>query len=247
MNILIWILLATIIDSLVGFVGVFSLWVKHKNLKKITGYFVSFSAGALLGGAFFHLLAEAVETSPSFNVMGFALIGFILFLLIEGFFHSHLCEKCDCHPFTYTMLIGDSIHNFIDGLVIAAAFFTAIPLGIITTIMILGHETPQEIGLFGTLIHGGLKKNKALVYSFVAQSSVIVGGIIGYFTSSTLNFVSPFIIPFAAGGFIYIASSDLVPEMHKMYQGDVKKSIKVLSAFAIGITFMLVLKICLGQ
>ncbi len=245
MKTLIWILLAVILDSLIGFVGVFSFWVNKKFLKKATAYLVAFAAGALLGGAFFHLLAESVESMNSFPVFGFALIGFVVFLLIEGFFHSHLCGKCRAHPFTYTMLIGDSIHNFIDGIVIASAFFASIPLGVVATLMIIGHETPQEIGLFGALVYGGHKRTKAMVYSFLAQSTVIIGGIAGYFAASALGFVVPFIIPFAAGGFIYIASSDLVPEMHKMYQGDLKKSLKVLAAFAVGILFMLALKVFL--
>jgi len=247
MKTLLWILIATILDSLIGFVGVFSFWFKQKQLKKTAAYLVAFSAGALLGGAFFHLLAESVEGAEPFHVFGYALIGFVVFLLIEGFFHSHLCEKCKAHPFTYTMLIGDSIHNFIDGLVIAAAFFASIPLGIVATLMILGHETPQEIGLFGALVYGGHKRTKAMLYSFLAQSTVILGGIAGYFAASALEFVSQFIIPFAAGGFIYIASSDLVPEMHKMYRGDGKKSIKVLAAFAVGILLMLALKVFFGH
>jgi len=246
MKTLLFILIATIIDSLIGFVGVFSLWIKKKLLQKTLGYLVAYSAGALLGGAFFHLLAESVEVTEPFLAMGFALLGFVAFLLIEGFFHSHLCEKCTAHPFTYTMLFGDAIHNFIDGLVIAASFFVSIPLGIVTTLMILGHETPQELGLFGTLVYGGHNKTKAMFYSFAAQSTVIIGGIIGYIASSVIEPVSVFIIPFAAGGFIYIASSDLVPEMHKMYEGNVKKSIKVLGAFAVGILFMLALKVFLG-
>ncbi len=247
MQTLAWILIATVIDSLIGFVGVFSFWVKKKSLNKILGYLVAFSAGALLGGAFFHLLAESVEVMDSFPVFGYALIGFVVFLLIEGFFHSHLCGKCKAHPFTYTMLIGDSIHNFIDGLVIASAFYASVPLGIVATLMILGHETPQEIGLFGALVYGGHNKNKAMLYSFLAQSTVILGGLAGYFAASALDFVVPFIIPFAAGGFIYIASSDLVPQMHKMYQGDVKKSVKVLAAFGAGILLMLALKVLFGH
>ncbi len=246
MQTLAWILIATVIDSLIGFVGVFSFWVKQKSLKKTAAYLVAFSAGALLGGAFFHLLAESVEVMDSFPVFGYALIGFVVFLLIEGFFHSHLCGKCKAHPFTYTMLIGDSIHNFIDGLVIASAFYASVPLGIVATLMILGHETPQEIGLFGALVYGGHKRTKAMIYSFLAQSTVILGGLAGYFAASALEFIALFIIPFAAGGFIYIASSDLVPEMHKMYKGDLRKSLKVLAAFCLGILLMLALKVLFG-
>lgn len=243
---LIWILTATIVVSLLGLVGIFSLWVKQKKLDNVLGFLVAFSAGALLGGAFFHLLAESVENTGSMPVFGYALIGFVLFLLIESFFHSHLCKRCKAHPFTYIMLIGDGIHNFIDGLVIAAAFYTNIALGIVASLMIIGHELPQEIGLFGALVYGGYEKKKSLLYSFIAQCTVIIGGLIGYFAASNIEFAVPFLIPFAGGGFIYIASADLVPEMHKMYKGDIKKSARVLASFAAGILLMLALKVLFG-
>jgi zinc and cadmium transporter len=126
MSILIWILIATFLNSLLDLIGVFSLWIKEKLLNRLLASLVAFSAGALLGGAFFHLLGESVEHLPAINVFGYAIIGFVLFLLIEGYFHWHHCEKCKKHPFTYIMLMGDSIHNFIDGLIIAAAFYTGI-------------------------------------------------------------------------------------------------------------------------
>jgi zinc and cadmium transporter len=179
--------------------------------------------------------------------MGYALIGFIVFLLIEGFFHSHLCEKCKAHPFTYTMIIGDGIHNFIDGLVIAASFFANITLGIVTTLMIMGHEAPQEIGLFGALVYGGHQPKKAVVYSFLAQATVILGGIAGFFAVNAIEFAVIFLVPFAAGGFIYIASADLVPEMHKMYKGKLDRSAGLLLSFAAGIALMLALKAFSGQ
>lgn len=244
---LLWILLTTLLISLLGLVGVFSLWVKQKKLDKMLPVLVSFAAGALLGGAFFHLLVESVEMTDMMYVSSFALTGFIVAFLIEGFFHSHLCENCKAHPFTYTMLFGDAIHNFIDGLVIAAAFFTNITLGIVTSLMIAGHELPQEMGVFGTLIYGGHKRKKAMIYSFLAQLTVIIGGIAGYFLASSIESVVPFLLPFAAGGFIYIAAADLVPEMHKMYGGTLKNSIKVLLPFAVGILFMVLLTVLSGH
>lgn len=244
--ILVYILLATIINSLIGFIGAFSLWMKKKVLDAITHLLISFSAGALLGGAFFHLLLESLEHLSGIFVFGYAIIGFILFLLIEGFFHSHLCESCQVHSFTYLMLIGDAIHNFIDGLVIAASFSINIFLGIITTLMILGHEAPQQVGLFGVLVYGGYKRKKALLYSFLVQSTCILGGIAGFLASSIIQPVSTFLVPFAAGGFIYIAASDLVPEMHKLYKGNFSRSLKILFAFFVGIGFMLALKIFLS-
>ncbi len=246
MHNLIWILLATIFNSLLGLIGIFSLAINKKYLNKIIPILISFSAGALIGGAFFHLMIESLEILPEMRLFIYVIIGFFIFFLIEGYFHWHHCDTCHKHPFTYTMLIGDSIHNFIDGLVIAAAFSANISLGIITTAMIMAHEIPQEIGLFGVLIHGKYKKKKALYYSFMTQSTCILGGIIGFFTISKIDILSSFLVPFAAGGFIYIAASDLVPEMHKLYKGNFRRSISVLSSFIIGLLFMLLLKYLVG-
>ncbi|MBW2992854.1 ZIP family metal transporter [Candidatus Woesearchaeota archaeon] len=246
MNVLIWILAATIVDSLLGLIGVFSLWMKEKLLNKIIIALVAFSAGALLGGAFFHLLDESLIHLSSMVTFSYVIIGFMLFFLIESYFHLHLYEKTDKHPFSYLAVIGDAIHNFIDGLVIAAAFYINITLGIVTTVMIMGHEAPQEMGLFGILLYGKHSKSKALLYSFLAQSTVILGGVVGYFTSARIEAFSPFLIAFAAGGFIYIAASDLVPEMHKMYEGKISRSITVTMSFVVGILLMLVIKLYFG-
>jgi len=208
---LILILLALIINSLLGFIGLI---------------------------AFFHLFPESLEFLSPMEFSFYALLGFVLFLLIEGYFHWHQCKKCDIHPFSYVMLIGDGIHNFIDGLIIAASFFISISLGAITTLMIILHEAPQELGLFGSLVYSGHNKNKSLFYSFIAQSTCILGGLIGYFLSFTINIVSPFLISFAAGGFIYISASDLIPEIHKAYKGDVKKSLCLIGFLFLGIILM---------
>lgn len=246
MSILVWILITTFVDSLLGLIGIFSLWISEKLLNKMLAGLVAFSGGALIGGAFFHLLDESLAHFSNLTAFGYAIIGFTSFFLIEGYFHWHLCEKCEEHPFSHMMLIGDGIHNFIDGLVIAAAFYTNILLGIITTLMIMGHEAPQEIGLFGVLVYGKYKKTKALLYSFLAQATVILGGIVGYFASASITAVSQFLIPFAAGGFIYIAASDLVPEMHKMYKGNFLRSIIVTISFVVGILLMLAIKLVFG-
>ncbi|RLJ06919.1 MAG: ZIP family metal transporter [Candidatus Aenigmatarchaeota archaeon] len=239
MDILIWVLIATVLNSLLGFIGIFTLWLKENLLNRLLLCFVAFSAGALLGGAFFHLFPESLERISSMNVFGFAIIGFLLFLVIEGFFHWHHCRRCEVHPFSYIMLIGDAIHNLIDGLVIAAGFFASVSLGVITTLMIVFHEAPQELGLFGSLVYAGHEKRKALLYSFLAQSTCILGGVIGYFISSLIENVVPFLIAFAAGGFLYISASDLVPEVHKAYKGSAKRSFCSLGFLIIGILFML--------
>lgn len=238
-----YILIATLVDSLLGFAGKLLFWLKDSWLNKLLIYFVAFSAGALLGGAFLHLLPEGIEIIEPEKLFLIVIIGFLLFAIIEGYFHWHQCEKCDTHPFSYMMLIGDGIHNLIDGIIIAASFLVDIRLGIITTIMVLIHEFPQQLGLFGSLIYAGHKKNKALVYSFFAQSIVIIGGIIGFFISNTTEQFSGALISFAAGGFIYIAASDLVPEVHKSYKGNLTKSALLTLSLFFGIAVMYLLKL----
>jgi zinc and cadmium transporter len=238
-----YILIATILDSLLGFVGKLLFWLKDSWLDKLLIYFIAFSAGALLGGAFFHLLPEGLESMNPEMVFTITLVGFLFFVIIEGYFHWHQCEKCKAHPFSYVMLVGDGIHNFIDGLIIAAAFLIDVRLGIITTIMVIIHELPQELGLFGSLIYAGHKKNNALIYSFFAQSTVIIGGIIGFFLSRQIEILSGFLISFAAGGFLYIAASDLVPEVHKSYKGNIKRSVSLIFSLLFGMALMYFLKI----
>lgn len=215
-QLLLVVLVATFLDSLLGFIGIFSLWMQQKTLDKITYSLVSLAAGALLGGAFFHLIPESLNNLQINTVTIILLIGFLLFFLIESYFHSHLC-RCKKAPFSYLTLIGDGIHNFIDGLIIAASFLVSLHLGIITTLIIMAHEAPQEIGIFGALIYGKFKRKSALIYSFLAQSTVILGGLAGVAYSSFAQ-IQNYLLPFAAGGFIYIASADLIPELHKQYR-----------------------------
>ncbi len=244
MHVFIWILIATIADGLVSLVGAFSLFLKEKILKKIIFALVAFSAGALLSGAFFHLLPEALERIEATLAFGFVLIGFILFFLIEKILRWHHChknEKCKTHPFTYLILVGDGVHNFLDGLIIAASFIIGIPFGIITTLMILAHELPQELGDFGILVYGGFSRIKALLFNFLSQLTAVAGGIIGYFISKSVESFVPYVLPFAAGGFFYIAASDLIPEFHK--EPGLKKSLSSFSFFILGIGIMLTLKL----
>ena len=242
MHILLWIILATVINSLIALVGVFSLWCKEKLLKKILMSLVALSAGALLSGAFFHLIPESLESLTSTAVFTYVLVGFILFFIIERFLHWHHCHngKCDVHPVSYLILFGDGIHNFIDGIIIGVSFIVSIPFGITTTALILGHEIPQELGDFGVLVYSGFGKVKSLIANFIAQLTCILGGLVGYFLSSSVEGIIPYILPFAAGGFIYISASDLVPELHK--EPEIKKSITSFAFFIVGILLMLAIK-----
>ncbi|UCF13585.1 MAG: ZIP family metal transporter [Thermoplasmatales archaeon] len=241
-----YVILTTFVIALIAFVGVFTLAMKEHLLNKILLVLVSLSAGALMGGAFLHLLPEAVESSEGADILGFVLVGFILFFIIEKVLHWRHCHKgkCDVHTFHYMNLIGDSVHNFIDGLIIAASFIVSIPFGITTTVAIAAHEIPQEIGDFGVLIYGGFEKKKALLLNFAVALIVVIGGIVGYFISKSIEQVVVFLIPFAGGGFIYIAATDLIPELKK--ELNIKKSMATILVFICGILIMWLIKAVFG-
>ena len=239
MSNLIWAIGASFAVSLISLIGIFSLLLREGWLNKILFMLIGFSAGGLIGGAFLHLLPEALEQASSQIIFSYLILGFIAFFVLEKYFHWRHCHEgvCSVHAFTYLNLIGDAIHNFTDGLIIGASFIVSINFGIITTLVIIMHEIPQEIGDFGVLVYGGFSKFKALYYNFVIALTCVLGTIVGYFISVYIKNFSPFLLPFTAGGFIYIAACDLVPELHK--QKDLKKSASSMFAFLCGIIFIL--------
>jgi zinc and cadmium transporter len=243
---LVYIIVVTFAIALIAFIGVFALALKERLLNKILLILVSLSAGALMGGAFLHLLPEAVEKNQPIDPFLSVLIGFLLFFVVEKVLHWRHCHKgkCDVHTFHYMNLIGDSVHNFIDGLIIAASFIVSIPLGLTTTIAIAAHEIPQEIGDFGVLIFGGFEKKKAIVLNFAVALTIVAGGIIGYFISKSTEIAVAFLLPFAAGGFIYIAATDLIPEIKK--EVNIPKSMATIFVFICGILIMWLIKNILG-
>lgn len=218
----------TFVNGLIGLAGVFSFFISKQSLSKITTILVSLAIGGLLGGAFFHFIPEAYEKLTIIPLIFMILLGILIFFLIEKILHWHHCHDSNCkeHPYTRLILLGDSIHNFIDGLLIAGSFIISIPLGITTSLLIMAHELPQEIGNFGVLIHGGFTKSKALLYNFFAQLTAILGGVIGYFFLSAKDY-SVYLLPFAAGGFLYIAIGDLFPEVFK--EKGIKKIINIIA------------------
>lgn len=236
------ILFSTFLISLCVWIAVFFLYFKKETLRKITIFLVSLSAGALTGGAFLHLLPEAAEQISGNNLYLIALAAFVFFFFMEKLLFWRHCHKEDCeiHTFGYMNLFGDALHNFIDGLVIAAAFLTNAGLGVATTIAMALHEIPQEIGDFGVLIHAGFHKTKALIINYIVALAVVLGGIVGYFLSFTIESVIPYLLPFAAGGFIYIAASDLMPEIRK--ERVLKKSVGAFLVFLLGIALMFAVK-----
>lgn len=241
--IFVWILSATALVSLISLIGIFTLGIKTKIFDKILILLVGFAAGALIGGAFLHLLPEALEQWGANFVFFYVLVGFTLFFLMERYLYWRHCHDgvCDVHTFTYLNLIGDGTHNFTDGLIIAASFMTDLKLGIITTLAVIFHEVPQEMGDFGILVYGGFSKPKALLFNFICAVTAILGAIIGYVLSSLTENISLFLISFTAGGFIYIAASDLIPELHK--QKETKRANIAFIAFILGLIFMALAKV----
>lgn len=221
MSELLAILIATILVSLISFVGALTIVFSEKLLKLLLLILVGLAAGGMIGGAFLHLLPEAIEKTQAIStVFSVALIGFILFFVFEKLLWRHCHERsCPIHVFAYLNLVGDGIHNFIDGLVIAASFLTEPVLGVATTLAVTAHEVPQELGDFGVLVHGGLKPKRALTFNFLTSLAAIAGGLGGYYSLPHFESAKAFLLPFAAGGFIYIAASDLIPELHKERKG----------------------------
>lgn len=241
---LLYIIIATLLDGIVAFAGAVTLALKKDTMKKVVGALVAFAAGALIAGAFFHIMPEALnEGIDPMQMFMLVMLGFVLFFLFEKFLFWHHCHKDECtvHPYTYLILFGDGIHNFIDGLIIAAAFLVDVGFGIVTTVMIIAHEFPQELGDFAVLVHGGMKRRKALFYNFLSQLTAVVGGIVGFFIGSAISAFVPFMLSVAAGGFIYIGASDLIPQLHE--EKNLKKSLASFAFFIIGILFMLGLKL----
>lgn len=232
---------SVILVSLASLVGIFTLSLKDRALGRILIYMVSFSAGAMLGGAFLHLLPEVVaEVGFGIEISLYVLLGILSFFAIEKFIHWRHCHIPTSdkhpHPFAYMNLFGDGVHNFIDGLVIGASYIVSIPLGVATTLAVLFHEIPQEIGDFGVLVHGGFKKRRALFMNFLTALTAVIGAAAALILSAYIEGMTIFLIPFAAGNFLYIATSDLIPELKK--EPGAKKSAGQLIFIILGIGVM---------
>jgi len=233
-------LTSILIISIISQIGLITLSIKINKLKKITFFLISFAAGALLGDTFIHLTPEI-----KFDLKASLLIlsGILIFFILEKFIqwrHCHMpITKEHTHPFVFMNLVGDSLHNFIDGIIIAASYLSSLQLGIATTISVILHEIPQEIGEFGVLIYGGFTKAKALFFNFLTSLTAFFGGIIILIINTTSETTTSIIIPFTIGSFIYIAGSDLIPELHK--EKELKRSTIQFIGLILGIMIMLVL------
>ncbi|MDP6387954.1 MAG: ZIP family metal transporter [Candidatus Pacebacteria bacterium] len=252
-NITIYAFGSVIIVSLISLIGIFTLGLNQKFLKKSIFLLVSLSVGALFGDAIIHLIPQAFsEIGNTATASLFILIGIMLFFVLEKFIrwhhlHEHDCEDDECrmkqnnktHPMGALILASDAIHNMIDGVIIGVSYLISIELGIATTIAIILHEIPQEIGHVAILLHSGYTKIKALLLNFVSSLFAIAGTALVFVFGSLIESLVPIAISFAAGGFLYIAGSDLVPELHRT--SDIKKSLQQFIAIVIGIAIMFAL------
>jgi len=234
-------ILSAFLVSLIALIGIILAPIKLEKLKKVLIYFVSFSTGALFGGAFFHLLPEIVEEiGLTFYVSSLLLGGIILFFLLEKVIHWHHnlghLEKEHTHPLAIMILFGGAFHNLLDGLVIGASFLVNVPTGIAITTAIALHKVPKEMGWFGVLVHGGFSKFKAITFNYFSSVFTIIGAAIALLVSKYVENIQFFIIPVAVGGFIYLAGSNLIPELHK--ETGLRKALLQLIAMLAGIAVM---------
>jgi len=249
-NTWIYALSAVLAVSLLSLVGVLTLSIQKERLNRIVHYLVSFAVGSLFGGVFIHLLPALFEKSEerALSLLVFVPVGIIIFFILEKFIRWHHCHDIDCHenpaPLVTMNLVGDALHNLIDGLIIGTAFLAGPEVGFATAMAVAFHELPQEIGDFGILIHGGLPVKKALFYNFLSSLTAIAGAIIGLSLGMAVDNFVVILLPVTAGGFIYIAGSDLIPELH--HQDDPKKSFLQLIFMVGGLAVMYGLHLVFG-
>lgn len=247
-----YIIIASLLQMLVAFVGLFFVFLGSDQIKKYVYYFISFSVGTFLGVVFFDLLPEAVELTEHGEGPMWILGGFLLFYILGRFLfwyhHHHSDTECD-HGVSkesgVMVLTADVLHNFIDGILIAGAFMADTHLGVVTTIAVLFHELPQEISDFFVLVHSGMSKARALALNFLVSCSTLFGAMLGYFAlSMTEGWVGP-LLGIAAGNFLYIAASDLLPELNK--SSNAGKRIVQISLVFLGVFIMLILTTLFGH
>ena len=227
--------------------GVVFLALKEKALEDLLEIFISFACGTLLGDTFIHLMPEALAELGEQTFILIAL-SFVFFFALEKFFYWRHChdERCQVHPFTYLNLIGDTIHNFIDGTIIAASYLASFPLGLSTTLAVVFHEIPQEIGDFSILIYGGMAKKQAILWNFLSALAAVLGALIVYLFAKQIADLTPYFLPFAAANFLYLAGTDIIPELHKKGQHSIKASVYQFLALMAGIILMWLFKIYLA-
>jgi len=230
MSVLSWIILFTVFGGVLSVLGAsLVLFLPKKIISKVLPFSVSFATGALLSVSFVGLIPHALEDvgMENFHTLSITIMGGLLFFfMLEKMVLWRHCHHDDCeghvdvhahsHKSAGTLiLVGDTVHNFVDGVLIAAAFLTDIHLGVVTALAVTTHEIPQEIGDFAILLQSGFTRKKAILYNVISSFATLVGGLLAYFWMADFEHLLPYILAFAAASFIYIAVADLIPTLHK--------------------------------
>ena len=244
MPVLYWILLSTLFGAVLSVVAAAALAYRVSQVH--VSRFISYAVGALLGAAFLEIIPHAIETTPSVPQLSATVLGgILLFFALEKFVlwrHCHVesCEAHDHHLETndhgrtgMMILVGDTFHNFVDGILIAAAFMADIQLGIVTTIAIIAHEIPQEVGDFAILLHSGFSRARALAFNLLSSVATLVGGLLAFFALQTLQSLVPPLLGLAAASMIYIAVADLIPGLHK--RPEIAATVEQVALIGLGI------------
>ena len=230
--------------SALSLVGLLTLVLNRDVMRTTLFIAVAFAAGALLGDAFFHLIPEISESASGFDLFASTalLIGIFAFFILEKivhWHHAHFPGEDVLHPVAITNLVGDGLHNFVDGAIVAGSFAVSMRLGLATSIAVALHEIPQEIGDFAILIHAGLAPKRALFLNFMSALTAVAGAIVVLLFAS-VSVLERFVVPFSAGAFIYIASTDLLPDLHKEAQ-PMRSAMQLVALVAGGATMALLL------
>jgi zinc and cadmium transporter len=203
--------------SLLSLIGIVTLSLREARLRKILIFLVAFAVGALFGDVFIHLLPESFDKIGAGLITSLlTIVGFLIFFVLEKFIrwrHLGSAQSSRVQPVVTMNIVGDAVHNFIDGMLIAASFMVSVPIGITTTVAIVLHEIPQEIGDFGILVNGGLTVKRALFFNLLAALMAFLGAVITILIGAQIRNYGVYLLPVTAGGFIYIAGPDLIPEL----------------------------------
>lgn len=245
MSVLAWIVLGGVLMALVALVGSVTLILPEATMKRVLLPLVALAAGTLLGGAFFHMIPEAVDAlGNGAAVYAWIVGGFVTFFALEQFLHWHHCHRgvSEHQPVGHLVLVADGLHNFLGGVAVGGSFLVDVRVGIVAWLVAAAHEVPQEFGDFGLLVHSGWSHAKALMFNVLSASTFLVGGLVAYALSGAVD-VAIF-VPFAAGNFLYIAMADLIPQFTAHEEWGVK--VRHTGAFVVGLAAMYAAAVGLG-
>lgn len=214
-----WVVVFSLLGSIGAIGGAALLLLFPRAIREsLVPALVSFAAGVLLGAAFLGMIPKAIASDPEAPILASVLAGLVLFFVLEKLVLWRHCHDANCPVHGQAaplILFGDALHNFVDGVVIAAAFLVSVPLGITTAVAVIAHEVPQEVGDFAILLDSGYSRTQALWLNTLSSTATLPGALVGYFWLAQMSQAIPYILALSAASFIYIALADLVPSLHR--------------------------------